>query len=256
MESRRCLLRNARGKLPFPGETDSHVIVAILDQPVPPVPKPRRFPRGAGGVLARALTKDRNKRYQSARDLLADIEALGQPSRQPRDWKEFVPRPAKRPSRLWLSLAAAAVLLAGILAWWLLRGRTELLNPAWLEFAPPEQVTASGNVKLAAISPDGDYLAYTTRDGDRETLRIRDLATKRESSFSPFEDRSFGLTFSPDSRSLYYVLKDQREWGRLFSVSLSAPDPETRARRYRWRCHLLARRQAIRVHATLRSKAH
>ncbi len=214
------------GKLPFSGETDSHVIVAILDQPVPPVPQSVSLPRGAGAVLARALTKDRNKRYQSARELLADIEALRQPSRQPRDWKEFAPRQPMRASRLWLSVTAGAVLLAGTVTWWLLRGRSELLNPAWIEFGPPEQVTASGNVKLAAISPDGAYLAYTTRDGDRETLRIRDLASKRESSFSPFEDRSFGLTFSPDSRSLYYVLKDQREWGRLFSVSLSSPIPK------------------------------
>jgi Tol biopolymer transport system component len=107
-----------------------------------------------------------------------------------------------------------------------LRGRDQLLAPVWLEFAPPEQVTTTGNVKLAAISPDGAYLAYTTRDGDRETLRIRDLATKRESSFSPFEDRSLGLTFSPDSRSLYYVLRDQREWGRLFSVGVSSTIPK------------------------------
>jgi eukaryotic-like serine/threonine-protein kinase len=214
------------GKLPFSGETDSHVIVAILDRPTPPLPQEASFPRGTGAVVTRALLKDRNKRYQSARDLLADVEALRQPSRQPRDWKEFIPQPPKRSARLWLPLAAAVVLLAAILAWWLVRGRAELLAPAWLEFAPPEQVTATGNVKLAAISPNGAYLAYTTRDGDRETLRIRTLATKQESSFSPFSDRSFGLTFSPDSRSLYYVLKDQREWGRLYSVSLSSSIPK------------------------------
>jgi eukaryotic-like serine/threonine-protein kinase len=214
------------GKLPFSGETYSHVIVAILDRPTPPLPQEASFPRSTGTVVTRALLKDRNKRYQSARDLLADVEALRQPSRQPRDWKEFAPPRRKRSFRMLLSLAGASALVAACITWWFLRGREQLLAPDWVEFAPPEQATASGNVKLAAISPDGSYLAYITRDGDRETLRVRNLATKHESSFSPFEDRSFALTFSPDSRSLYYVLKDQREWGRLFSVSLSSTIPK------------------------------
>src|SRR5207245_2234433 len=81
------------------------------------------------------------------------------------------------------------------------------------------------NVKLAAISPDGAYLAYSSRIGNQETIHIRNLMTRSESSFPPFEDRSYGLTFSPDSRSLYYVLKDQREWGRLFSVGVSSNIP-------------------------------
>ncbi len=214
------------GKLPFSGETDSHVVVAILDRPAPPLPQEASFPRGAPAVVARALVKDRNKRYQSARDLLTDIEALQQPSRQPRDWQEFTPPRRKRSFRMLFSIAGASAVVAAVLTWWFLRGRDQLLAPAWLEFAPPQQVTTSGNVKLAAISPNGASLAYTTRDGDRETLRIRDLATGNESSFSPFSDRSFGLTFSPDSRFLYYVLKDQREWGRLFSVNLSSTIPK------------------------------
>jgi eukaryotic-like serine/threonine-protein kinase len=213
------------GKLPFSGETDSHVIVAILDRPAPPLPQTVAYPRGAGALVARALIKDRNKRFQSARDMLAGIEALRQPSRQPVDWKEFT-GPRKRRWRMLVSLGAASALFAVAVTWWLVRGREKLLAPNWFEPAPPEQVTATGNVKLAAISADGGYLAYTTRDGDLETLHIRNLASKTESRFPPFTDQSHGLTFSPDSRSLYYVLKDQREWGRLFSVGVSSSIPK------------------------------
>jgi serine/threonine protein kinase len=214
------------GKLPFSGETDSHVIVAILDRQAPPLPSTGSYPRGAGALVARALTKDRNKRFQSARDMLAEIEALRQPSRQPVDWKEFTTPPRKRRWRMLLSLGAASALLAGAVTWWLMRGRNQLLAPDWFEFAPPEQVTATGNVEFAALSPNGGYLAYTTRNGNLETLHIRDLASKTESRFPPFSDQSHGLTFSPDSRSLYYVLKDQREWGRLFSVGVSSRIPK------------------------------
>jgi len=213
------------GKLPFSGETDSHVIVAILDRAAPPLPQTGSYPRGAAAVVGRALSKDRSKRFQSARDVLADLEALRQPSRQPVDWREFA-GPRKRRWRMLLSLAAASALVAGAITWWFMRGRDKLLAPGWIQFAPPEQVTATGNVEFAAISPDGGYLAYTTRDGKLETLHIRNLAAKTESRFPPFADQSHGLTFSPDSRSLYYVLKDQREWGRLFSVGVSSRIPK------------------------------
>ena len=213
------------GKLPFSGETDSHVIVAILDRPAPSLPAAGSYPRGAATVVARALTKDRNRRFQSARDMFAELEALRQPSRQLVDWKEIVAPRRRRQWRTLVLLAGASAIAAGAITWWLMRGRAELLAPSWFEFGPPEQVTAAGNVQLAAVSPDGQYLAYTTR-GDLETLHLRNLATKTDSRFPPFADHSRGLTFSPDSRSLYYVLKDRREWGRLFSVGISSTIPK------------------------------
>src|SRR5581483_1422003 len=39
---------------PFAGETGSHVIVAILDRPAPPLPNLGSVPAGAAGVIARA----------------------------------------------------------------------------------------------------------------------------------------------------------------------------------------------------------
>jgi serine/threonine protein kinase len=69
-------------KLPFNGDTESHVIVGILDRPVPPLPQMPSLPRGAAQVLDRALVKERNKRYQSAADMLVEIQALSSPSQR------------------------------------------------------------------------------------------------------------------------------------------------------------------------------
>jgi Tol biopolymer transport system component len=125
----------------------------------------------------------------------------------------------------------ALLLLAGLAVRWPFHGQDAFLGaswfkPTWFEPGTAEQVTFNRRVRSAAISPDGQYLAYTSRGADQETLHILDLAAKTDRRLASFDDNSVGLTFSPDSRSLYYVLKDQREWGRLFSIGVSATVPK------------------------------
>jgi serine/threonine protein kinase/tetratricopeptide (TPR) repeat protein len=65
------------GRRPFAGETTSHLVVAIMDREPPPISQfapevPAEFERIAG----KALEKDRERRYQSARELLTDLKKL------------------------------------------------------------------------------------------------------------------------------------------------------------------------------------
>jgi tetratricopeptide (TPR) repeat protein len=65
------------GRRPFAGETTSHLVVAIMDREPPAISQfapevPAEFERIAG----KALEKDRERRYQSARELLADLKKL------------------------------------------------------------------------------------------------------------------------------------------------------------------------------------
>jgi Tol biopolymer transport system component len=214
-------------KLPFDGDTESHVIVGILDRPVPPLPQMPSLPRGAAQVLDRALVKERNKRYQSAADMLVEIQALSSPSQ-----RITTPRslafPAERERWHGMPFVVGALVLLGCLAiwWWPFNGKSVFLRPSWFEPGAPVQVTFNGNVKSAAISPDGQYLAYTSRETDKETFHILNLPAKTESRMPPFADNCVAISFSPDSRSIYYVLKDQREWGRLFSVGVPPTIPK------------------------------
>ena len=60
-------------KLPFSGETVNHTIVAILEnEPRPLTTAPSELQR----IIRKALTKDVDMRYQSARDLLIDLTNL------------------------------------------------------------------------------------------------------------------------------------------------------------------------------------
>jgi serine/threonine protein kinase len=65
------------GRPPFRGETKSHTVVSILESDPPSLTSlapeaPAEFQR----IVRKALTKDRDNRYQTARDLMIDIRNL------------------------------------------------------------------------------------------------------------------------------------------------------------------------------------
>ena len=65
------------GRAPFTGPTDSHVRVSIIDQdPKPLSQQSGQVPRQLDRIVAKALAKDRTKRYQTITDLKLDLEQL------------------------------------------------------------------------------------------------------------------------------------------------------------------------------------
>ncbi len=67
------------GRVPFEGPTPSHVIVSILEKEHPPL---ARFlsdvPEALEWIVTKALTKDRDDRYQTAREMLTDLRRIKQ----------------------------------------------------------------------------------------------------------------------------------------------------------------------------------
>ncbi len=61
---------------PFAGDKDSDVLVAIRQKPAPPLPNLASLPPGVGRIVSRALMKDLSRRYQSAEEMLSDLEAI------------------------------------------------------------------------------------------------------------------------------------------------------------------------------------
>jgi len=66
----------ATGTLPFPGETSAVVFDAILNRDPPPVSEGAALPVDLDRILAKALEKDRNLRYQTATELKTDFLRL------------------------------------------------------------------------------------------------------------------------------------------------------------------------------------
>ena len=67
------------GKTPFTGATAIEVLAATLEREPPPLTQSnRQIPAELERIVAKALRKDRRKRYQTIRDMLTDLESLKQ----------------------------------------------------------------------------------------------------------------------------------------------------------------------------------
>jgi serine/threonine protein kinase/Tol biopolymer transport system component len=67
------------GHVPFEGATGSDIIVAILDREPPPLTAPAAdVPAELQRIVRKALSKDREERYQTVKDLLIDLKSLRQ----------------------------------------------------------------------------------------------------------------------------------------------------------------------------------
>ncbi len=137
----------ATNRKPFAGDSTAEVFVALLREDPPPVSTVNpAMPKGLDEIVARLLAKERENRYQSAEDLLQDLELWRQakPRRNARRADPAarvaaassgtiaaataVAQPPARPaSRKWLAATGVALLLvvAGGLAWWKLRPNGE-----------------------------------------------------------------------------------------------------------------------------------
>ncbi|HEX6053115.1 MAG TPA: SUMF1/EgtB/PvdO family nonheme iron enzyme [Gemmatimonadaceae bacterium] len=102
------------GKRPFVGASDVTIAHAITtSDPVPLRTLDSRIPVALDGIVARALAKDRDRRFQSADEMLAALRsAAGETAGS-------APRrsPVSRRTVVVLAVAAAALVVAGVMIW-------------------------------------------------------------------------------------------------------------------------------------------
>ena len=148
----------ATGRLPFEGESSLLLLDAILNRPsAPPSRINPAVPADLDRIIGKALEKDREVRYQSAREVLADLKRLkrdtdsGKTSAASSSALLDARAPVRRRSRWILGATAAAVVLsgAGFAGWW--------ASPL-----PPPRVTAS-----VQITKDGGQKTRAVTDGPR-----------------------------------------------------------------------------------------
>jgi serine/threonine-protein kinase len=63
------------GRCPFPGEAMIDVLTGIIAAPVPPMSDVAGLPAGIEAILGRAMSKDRDQRYESVRAMAAELSA-------------------------------------------------------------------------------------------------------------------------------------------------------------------------------------
>ena len=109
-----------------------------------------------------------------------------------------------------LSIAGAAVIaLAAVYGVhkWFSRNR----NPD-LQTVQITRLTDAGTAEDVAISPDGRYVIYALRDGEKQGLWLRQVATRSDVQILAPDTNGFhGLTFSPDGEYIYFVRSDKND---------------------------------------------
>jgi DNA-binding winged helix-turn-helix (wHTH) protein/Tol biopolymer transport system component len=128
------------------------------------------------------------------------------------------------PVRLVPAAAALTMVLAtGAAIWWAIQpGGAAPRADRPLRVAT---LTASGNVIHAAITPDGETIAYVESSGGLQALWLRQTGGARGIALvAPAPVEYWGVTIAPDARSIYYVVKGAPPHadpaGTLFRVPL------------------------------------
>jgi len=187
------LYEMATGKRAFAGDTGPKQQEAILTKkPDPARELNPELPADLEWIIAKALEKLRECRYQSAAAMRSDLEAL-QARVEPR-----------RGDRWWQFTAGGAVLL--ILAaggyWFARRETAPSTTLPQIKMRQLTSVSSENGPAAGTISPDGKYLAY----GDRSGLHLLLIEASETRAIPPAEGVDSGLSFGvgawrPDSRS-------------------------------------------------------
>jgi tetratricopeptide (TPR) repeat protein/predicted Ser/Thr protein kinase len=110
---------------PFARDSQIETLSAILKDPMPPLELPAgRPPAGLERILEKALSKNREERYSSMRELVEDLKKLRESSRE-----------ARRPPIAWQVVTMGAVAALAIVL--VLSGRTFFSTPAPAEIVRP-----------------------------------------------------------------------------------------------------------------------
>jgi Tol biopolymer transport system component len=214
---------------PFEGDTDSHVVVGILDHAVPPIDSAATLPPGLIELIGRALAKNFARRYQTAGEMLADLREITERSGLARSTRPITFPHGRRYGRTFgLSLAIVVVLVLSWATWWWgLNGKETVLGPDWFRVETVRQLTFNGRTKLSCISPDGRYLAFVAGDaGGTESLFLKQVDQSSEAIKIPARHIDYrGITFSPDSQTIFEVEEDEKLIGKLYAVPILGDRP-------------------------------
>ncbi|HKW32080.1 MAG TPA: protein kinase [Candidatus Acidoferrum sp.] len=232
------------GKQPFPGSTSAVVFDNILrNTPVAPVSLNPEVPAELERILNKALEKDREVRYQVAAEMRADLKRLQReldsgkvaaassastraaaatatqgpatgtnatPAQAPSSSSVLVAAASKHKLGTGLTMGGIAVVLAAAI----FGVYTLVLKTRHVPFErfSIENLTNSGHVILAAVSPDGKYLLDVRDENGLQSLWLRHIPTASNTQIvPPAGTRYGGVTFSPDGNYLYFVRRDDEE---------------------------------------------
>jgi Tol biopolymer transport system component len=209
------------GRRTFSGASAIEVMNAILKEDPPPLDElDSRIHPQLARIVRRCLEKREQERFQSASDLVFDLETLLEQS------GAYTSTLAKRPSTparyVWPALTAALLLA---LLWFAFANPPRARDDAVARFqvALPDKAAFMPTVEVTALSvaPNGCCLAFVATTEGRRRLWLRRLDTIAAQALTGTTE-AFSPFWSPDSRFIAFFAE-----GRLRKIAVAGGAPET-----------------------------
>jgi eukaryotic-like serine/threonine-protein kinase len=194
------------GRTPFTGHSAQEVLAAHVTQPPEPLCVHRpACPPGLEAVLMKCLAKRPADRWQTADELLAQLEPLATPSggttpTETRPTRTLGPALRKGGSGRWIAVAAVLVAIAGAVALALTR------PPPEARLGRRVQLTLSPGLELdPALSPDGKFVSFVAGPLLQTRLYVRQVEAGTPVAITP-ENAGFARMprWSPDGQRLVF----------------------------------------------------
>jgi eukaryotic-like serine/threonine-protein kinase len=197
----------ATGRLPFNGTSVPSVIERVLHaEPEALTGLNPAVPRTLELMILRCLAKQPAERYQSARALWNDLQALRRDAGEVRRWSK---------ARRWLGIGTTGVLTAGLALGSLLWSRLARPDPkAPLPLLKPVPLTIyEGEELFPALSPDGQQVAFCWRNAvTQETdVYVKAIGAETPTRLTYSEDYEHSPVWSPDGRFIAFIHNERGE---------------------------------------------
>ena len=227
------LYEAATRRRPFVADSDVEVMHKILhDKPEAVADINPAVPAELRRTIRRCLAKEPERRFQSMKDVAIELGEIVEEFEQlsaasaissSGSGTAATPRVVRNVSRTWkaaMALGAMAVVAGLTFAGYRVsqRGATTA-GPVSFESMKIRPLTSSGRVfRAPAISPDGKYVAYVTRDENGFALWVRQVATGSDVRILPQRPTQItGLMFSPDGNYVYFAGGDEGSANMVYS---------------------------------------
>jgi serine/threonine protein kinase len=216
------------GTVPFEGET---AFAIGLKQKSEPPENPKKLnpqiPDDLNRLILKGLEKDREKRFQSAAEVLSELTRIEQglpttekvvPKRKTIASKEITVKFSLRkifiPALAVVVIAAVAILLVFLSS---RQPSKEPIHPSH------KQLTFAGDATYPAISPDGKFIAYvTSQEGVGQKVWVQDMSSGR--SLEVFGAESLlNLRWTPDGSEISFFARKDANVGTFLVPRLGGP---------------------------------